>query len=208
MPGRPPDIAVGLGKLTPARWSRAWNAVMNFESVWPFLRELKARENKEPEKTSFPALILGYKAITNATNRWAYAWQEARVDPLTGKYQPFMAGWRSTVTVPGIPEGTDEPFAWPAYNRLETGNDGIGVESGGVNVDGADYPATWYVQPIRGGEADAVMEPAEEELWDWTIAPAVRMDVERDATGRPRVMFELMNAHDGTCPPPPPEPVA
>ena len=53
MAERPPDIAQGIGRLTPRVWSRLMNMLVRFESLWPQLQGMEARLKRIEEINGF-----------------------------------------------------------------------------------------------------------------------------------------------------------
>jgi len=125
-------------------------------------KQAKARRATE----SFWAKITGSLTMSGADNRWQYAWSE-QVRTATGWTTP--TGGRSGTT--------EEDFA---LNSAEAFNDATGVQGHGVDIDGADYPAGFEMQPIQG---DRVVRMWQETATDGSVA----------------FSFEATNADDGTC---------
>lgn len=105
--------------------------------------------------------IAGHTEIETGTNRWAYDGVEVQPER-TGRYKDVTDGL--TVTL---------------YNRIEAGNDGVGVEGDGTDRD--DLPPFMEIQPIGIG---AVVR-------GW---PVINCD------GNPEWHFEVPNNPGGDCP--------
>ncbi|MEM1213440.1 MAG: hypothetical protein AAGI68_14225 [Planctomycetota bacterium] len=104
--------------------------------------------------------IAGHTAIGTGTNRWAYDLVEVQPER-AGRYKDVTDGLEVT-----------------AYNRIEAGNDGVGVEGDGTNRD--DLPPFMEVLPIGIG---AVVR-------GW---PVINCD------GDPEWHFEVPNNPGGSC---------
>lgn len=114
----------------------------------------------------FPAKITDSLEIDGENNRWQYGWIEQR---------RTATGWED------LPDGrtgtTDTRFA---LNMTEANNGATGIMGNSIDHDGADYPAGFSLQPVRG-------------------SPVVRMYVSTDVDGNVAYDFEYVNAEDGTC---------
>lgn len=208
MPRSIPPISQGLGKFTPDLWDRMREVIAYIEQKRERLDSLiRAVESELIHTRGFPAILLGYQEVS--TNRWMYKWVRAVWDNNQSKYVPVTSG-----EVPVHPLGSwgtvasATDYAFPAWNRVESGNDGALIESGGINIDGEDYPGvaqgdpTFYLQPIQGDwTPDATWdgEPEPEQEWNEGKAVCVWMTVERDSDGKPHYAFDGWNSHDGLC---------
>lgn len=103
-------------------------------------------------------------AVQISTNRWRYAWNEME---LNGNVYQVKAGGRSGTTSVDF-----------ALNLAEMLNNGAGVESPNINIDGPDYPEGFSIQPYYGG------------AW---------MYITTDTEGNVRYEFQASNTDDGTC---------
>lgn len=123
-------------------------------------------EFEAPPVESFWGRITGSTAIPSTTNRWRYAWteQERSTDGFAD-----LTGGRSGTTSSSY-----------AINSVEANNDGIGTQGNSIDIDGADFPAGFSMQPVEGD-------------------PVVRMYKEYDASGTAFYTFAYVNAVDGTC---------
>lgn len=129
------------------------------------------------------AILIGYTAV--GTNRFAYDWVEAIISSI-GRYTERTGGLNSTTH--GL-----------AYNTVENRNDGVGVESS-VNVDGANYPEGFYLQPIRGNDWSGG-NPAPGASGSWAAAVGPGVILMRTLTDDYTTVwtFTAQNQHDGTC---------
>lgn len=113
----------------------------------------------------FWAKITGSSA--QGSNKWRYAWTEM-----------YQSGAETYSTLTGGRSGTTSTGY--ATNSKERSNTGSGVEGHGVDVDGADYPAGFSVQPIQGNPI-VWMRQTQLTATTWAYA------------------FTDVNADDGTC---------
>ena len=124
----------------------------------------------------FLALINSWQLIPSATNRW--------------QYQCVEAIWESLTVPPRLIVKTNGRVV-TAYNPIENGNEGLVVESGGVDVAGPAYPPGFNLKPIRGGLTSS---------WANAEAPACWVQSAESTTGATVWFLDgLMNMHDGTC---------
>ena len=179
------DYALNMAEASPTEDNRNQQPVQDdiIVRMWFFRDDdgaLRYAFDRSSENGGFWVLITGYAVIGGETNKWAYAWKEAIWDESEEEFIAKTSG-RSGTT------GAD-----PAYNSIETANQGTGVESGGVDVDGADYPAGFSLQPLQGTSSTS---------WTDALSPCVFLrPLWGDAATPGRVwMFEYANAHDGTC---------
>ena len=126
-------------------------------------------------------LVTGYTAI--GASRWAYTAVDA------------------VMKTNGVAIRAPDAVTYdPVFNPIESANDGLAVESAGVDIDGTDYPGpanggTFAVQPIQGSSATS---------WIDALAPAawIQKWIDDTGTGSTVWIFDaIMNQHDGTCPP-------
>lgn len=143
--------------------------------------------------TPFDVIFTGYK---RDGFRYQMAWVSAWPEFFTGLLIQKPGGRTSTV------DGDD--FADGAWNMNENGDDGLGIEAGGVNVDGNAYPAGFFKQPIRGDDGVNNADPGNQGSWDVSRGPAAILWPRIDQTGIKIIYyFERMNQHDGACDEPP-----
>lgn len=81
-------------------------------------------------------------AVSVSANRWKYAWQEVV--------------WNGTAWAV-VTGGSDYTTHGYAYNGIEAGNTGTGVEGNGVDVD--SLPGTYAIQPIGTGSVVLLRGP-------------------------------------------------
>lgn len=139
---------------------------------------------------SFPALLTGYTLI--GPNRYAYSWVEAEI----GGAPTYVYSEKTDGRTSSADGGSD--FAFPALGNIEAGNNGVNVESGGVNVDGSAYPDEWYLQPLRGSSSPPYA-PGSSGTWPTSRAPGVDLTPRVTTTGAQIYTFTAVNVHDGTC---------
>jgi hypothetical protein len=205
-----PDITRGLNEFTPGLFNRMVDAVNYIEQQRQQIDSLLAQRKRRPIVASVPALITGYQAIADTSNRWAYAFVEGVWNPSTLLYEARTGGINS-----GATDGSS--FDTPAYNRLESMNDGLRIESGGVHIEGADFPKPpqsqdppqgFYLQPLQGdwnppaGDDPAwTGNPADEDprTWGVAVAPTIRLWLERNSQGNVSYLFDWPNVVDGRC---------
>ena len=122
-----------------------------------------------PEESSFFATIDDSAAMDGEDNRWDYGWTEVEkaTAGASGTWSAPTSGRSGTTT------------STPAWNFIETINDDAGVQGNGVDIDGADFPAGFSVQPVP----------------DNTL---VRMH-EVIVDGTTEYWFQYENGIDGTC---------
>ena len=125
-------------------------------------KQAKARRATE----SFWAKITGSAALSGTDNRYKYAWTE-QARTATGWTTP--TGSRSGTTSDGY-----------ALNSVEANNDATGAQGNSIDIDGADFPAGFTLQAVRGD-------------------PVVRMWQETADDGSVAFSFEYTNSVDGTC---------
>ena len=139
--------------------------------------------NYNTSGTGFWALITGFQAMGSETNRWEYSWKQGIWDNTAKDFIAKSGGLTSNT-------GSGD-FDDPAYNSIETANQGTGIESGGVDVGGVDYAASSFaLVPLRG-ESDGA--------WADNVSPAVWLRPHIGDDGNRVWIFQLMNAHDGGC---------
>ena len=149
---------------------------MNYSKPrFPRLGHRSGVHMRPSESSRIPAIITGHLALPGRTNVWEYTWVEA-------VWSPGNKAWIEKPT---------NPRSGVAFNTMETANEGIGVESGGVNIDGTDFPATMAIVPIRGD--------ATTNVWPAGLGPVVILDTILDDVGGIAYHFTVMNAVDGTC---------
>jgi hypothetical protein len=196
-----PNFKSGVGALTEEtlnEWSRLLALVRSVQEDLPHIAELVAGAELSPR---FPALLVGYQDSLGY-NRYEYAWVEAiwsnsnaKLEVLDGGRTSYDNDFDSSDTSAGT------PFNLPARNLIETGNDGFSIESS-VDTEGAAYPDSWYLQPVRGtptSPGGVSYEPETTQFWPVDTAPGVMMDLIRDDLGDVVPVFAVMNAHDGEC---------
>lgn len=123
-------------------------------------------------RPSFFAKITGSSPLTPATNQYTYEWEEVVKNGEGYGEWATKSGGRTHASA-----GYDV-----AYALHEERNAASGVQSGGIDIGGADYPGGFEVQPVP----------------DDTI---VRMEIVTLADGETRECWFLIShsAHDGTC---------
>lgn len=104
-------------------------------------------------------------ATDKADNQWWYDWMEVR---------------RTSTGFEAFDGARDSDTCEQAINSVEENNGSSGIQGNGIDHDGADYPAGFELQPIRGN-------------------PVRRMYVDYLADGSAVYTFEASNAEDGTC---------
>jgi len=97
---------------------------------------------------------------------------DANANPVQWKYKiqeivKTTAGYAGWVTMTkGYVSST-----FDSYNHAETGNDGTGRQMNGIDHDGADYPATFKMQPMQVGAVVLFeyvqVNSALTEIWFW-----------------------------------------
>jgi hypothetical protein len=85
----------------------------------------------------FFAEITAATSAGSGTNQWVYTAQKVSCHPALGAYAPGQ--W--------IKDGADIT----CYNSREVINSAFGVQGNGVDVDGADFPAGFEIQPCPVG---------------------------------------------------------
>lgn len=161
-----PDLTKGkVGVVDFAVLNDVFSIVDQIRTMLPQLKILVS-ELKIRHTASFPAAITGFQEIT--ANRWRYSWVEQQFNRATQKWENHPQG------------RTSSTFTLPAYNSIENANDGTGIEAPGVDINGADYPAGFDLQPIQGN-------------------PIVLMNVWTATDGAVYYWFTCPNDHDGTC---------
>lgn len=111
------------------------------------------------------ARITGATLIGGASNRWEYTWEQVFAGEATGAWTTSTGG--RTHSTHGL-----------AYNRMETGNTGAGVEGNGV--DRANLPVGFSMQAIATGAI-------------------VQMHGPFGASGTQWCSFSAVNSDDGAC---------
>jgi len=125
------------------------------------------RGPRAPTYHFFAARIAGNTSL--GSNQWTYSWVEV---------EKTSAGYGGWTTRDEGRSGTDD-----AYNRAEDMNDGADLEGNGVDVDGADFPAGFAVQPAPTGSI--------------VLMEAVHFPLDGEAAVE--YWFTHENAIDGTC---------
>ena len=126
---RVPPISTGLNRYTPELWERQWQAVQSVEQLRKQVESLRNLVQQQAQ-TSFPAFLMGFKTMSTEDNRWIYAWKRATLT-LTG--DNYTAAELTGVS--SYNDAGTDPFFAPAINLLEIPNDGLQVESGGVDTE-------------------------------------------------------------------------
>lgn len=189
----PPPITVGLNKYTPGLWGRHSRMLCWFEQNRGAIESLLQEARRPTALTTITAVLTGYQNIS--ANRWRYAWVQAWQDVSEETHIAVPGGLNS-----GNADGTS--FDTPAYNLRENGNDGLLIESGGVNVEGENWPVGFHLQPVQGDwnpPAPWDPAPATERTWDIAAGPAVTLRLEAGDDGRIVYVFDATNIPDGTC---------
>ena len=195
------DISRGLGRFTPKLWRRLWDAVLFVEQNRGPIESMRALRQERKQRRIW-VLLTGYSQVS--TNRYKYAWVQARWNSTDEKFERDTREnvWTSYGGTYD-PDNPDEntPFNDPAYSSIENGNNGLWFESAGVNVEGVNYPSAFYLQPLRGDDMESAQNPGTEGYWSDTLAPAVEIvSVNNcDAEGVTWIIPNAMNQHDGTC---------
>lgn len=140
-----------------------------------------AKLGNEASGAWFWALITGFVSI--GPNRWGYAFSALSIDPAKAV----------AINPDGPAETTSGNYA---INMTEAKNTGTGVEGHSVNVDGADYPGGFEVQPVGGRQSYDSGDPGYNTIGTQV---AVQMWISRDTNGYAVYTFEYQNADDGTC---------
>lgn len=106
-------------------------------------RDLRGQRLRSPGAgpDGFYIRITSATAIPSTTNRWSYGWSEVQLYK-TGVFQDVPAGRTSADDGNGV--------AVPAYNELEQGNTGDGIEGSGINVDDLPDGVTLQSVPTNG----------------------------------------------------------
>tara|TARA_R110002096_G_scaffold7741_2_gene33175 strand:+ start:646 stop:1158 length:513 start_codon:yes stop_codon:yes gene_type:complete len=163
-----PTISKGLGKLTPALFSRLMAMLKEHEDEKASNIVLDHSGKSGLKRPYFLAKITLPVPIVTTHNRYTYTFEEVILDGTTG----------FSLRVNGR-TGTD------ALNLCEISNTETHVGAG-VDLEGLAYPAGFSMMPI-GTCGD-----------DGTVALVVVMFAVRDAGGVLRSVFSLGNTHDGT----------
>lgn len=123
-------------------------------------------------RPSFFAKITAHTEDPGNSNRYTYEWEEVVKDG---------EGYGEWATKTGGRTHASDGYG-PAYALHEERNAASGVQSGGIDIGGADYPGGFEVQPVPND----------------TI---VRMEIVTlaDGTGRECWFLTSHSAHDGTC---------
>lgn len=139
--------------------------------------------------TPFDVIFTGYKRVDNRFQMsWVEVWPVGSMGLLVAK----PGGRTSTIDA--------DDFADGAWNMNENGDDGAGIEAGGVNVDGTAYPVGFFKQPIRGDDGFNNPDPGTQGSWDVSRGPAAILWPRVAKDGATIVyQFERMNQHDGGC---------
>ncbi len=116
-------------------------------------------------------------------NRWSYGFREMI------KREPGYGGWR----VRSDPGALNSNVIGRAYNFIEVGNDGQGVEGNGVNVD--NLPATFTVRPLPNGIVVPIF------ILSFTIGSPPGVQFLHEPW-----IFPFPSPIDGICEQPPPSP--
>lgn len=150
-------------------------------------------------RSTFPAAIVGYEQIEKGVAQWRYSFAEVylvfdyEIKKPSFKIKPIdKGGVRSWIGYGGEAgasgpywiyrdQNTDPPlydfFGRPAFNTMETGNDGyfdykdrVGWESPGVRIDSRLWEEGCFkIQPIRGSMGIAPNDPGAQTAFDQTI---------------------------------------
>jgi len=178
-----PHFTKGQGILTAQVLNDLFAEIAAWQAVRPSIESMAKRESEPWVQHGIPVLITCCQAIGTEVNRWEYGWWEAIWDESAAKFiikpHPRLSS----------SDGTDV-FAYPAYNGVESSNEPTGVLSGGVDIDGADYPAGFALVPIRAGQNSHA---------NVNQAPPAWMHFLRSDEGQLVRVFFLMNQHDGEC---------
>jgi hypothetical protein len=194
---RPAIITKGLNEFTADVYNELWREISELQRMRPIVESLR-REQQQNRVRCFWAAIRGHQQIS--ANRWRYAFGEVQWDSTTERFDEVTGGFHSGDGTT-LATSTDA-FSSPAYNGLEAWNTGDGVESGGVDVTGDDYPTGFCLMPIRGdgiGPTPNCSGVTDDQTWQHAVSPVVLIHLHRDQAGKPVYVFNAMNQHDGTC---------
>ena len=182
-------------------------------------------------KDHFPAAIYGFEQVE--TNKWKYAFAEVYiVGGDAGSYPSFrikpleFGAIRSSLEFTqeeGVND-TGDHFKHPAYNMMESGNDGYydyeirrGWEGPGYRLDTELWEKSCFkIQPIRGSHTedgpapagpdgtknyvdDQVLEGINDDFIVNGKVPVVDIKIYYNNDGTPVYAFHAANAVDGEC---------
>ena len=137
----------------------------------------------------FDGILTGYKRVGF---RFQMSWVETWPEASNGLMVLKPGGRISTIE--------EDDFADGAWNMNENGDDGLGIEAGGVNVDGTAYPVGFFKQPIRGDDGFNNADPGSQGAWAVDRGPAAVIWPRVANDGKTIIYyFERMNQHDGAC---------
>lgn len=195
----------GIGKLSARLLNELMDTIMRSGAMEARLRQLMRDMDRSVVIPFRPVLLCGYRLPTSPSgivNRWEYAWAEGSWDSATKKLGVRTGGLNSYEAFNSANLSAGSPFTRPAYNLIENGNDGLGIESGRINIESTLFlDADFYLQPIAGQPSPGppTPDPGTNVFTTVARAPAALLFSTRDSTGQQVRFITAANIADGEC---------
>ena len=215
-----PEIAKGLGQLTPDMWSRIMTMLKWFEmspdgvNLSALASKVTTLENTSPFFFARLLRAAVFDTSLQNSNCFKYAWVKCEpsttalptapnpVNQLQGLFSwadtTSLSSWGTNTYLPDATAPVTTPYTHAATNMMETYNTGNYTAPG---IDESGGLGDFMLQAIGGGDTvnDTVTPNVTQVEWILKSTPIVPMFMYPDSGGTLRYMFLASNTYDGNC---------